>query len=512
MTTTQTKALSSGQLDRAAGVLLATACGDALGAGYEFGPAMAPGTPVAMIGGGLGGFAPGEWTDDTSMAVAVAEAAAAGLDLRFAEGLDAVAAGFARWYAEGPKDVGVLTSAVLSRAGARSGTPAAADLVAAAAEEYERIGRAAGNGGLMRTAAVALGHLADAGAAADAARAVSDLTHAEQTSAEACVIWTLAIRHAVLHGTFDGVRGALAQLPADRSAYWAERLDEAEARDPRTFSKNGWVVGALQAAWSAITRTPVPEDDPGRGSFAADHLRLALEAAVRVGHDTDTVAAIAGGLLGARWGASAVPLQWRREVHGWPGYRARDLVRIGVQAAARSVSGGAGDEDGWPVGARVSYSQWDRTDAAGVHPLDPQVLLGGVERLYALPEGVDAVVSLCRLGAEEAPAPGVEPRDHVEVWFKDAGRHGNPHLEYVIDQAARAVAALRAEGRTVLLHCVAGASRTPTVAARYSTVAFGADPETAMDEVLAALPHAHPKWELQEARMALGGRAADLAG
>ena len=49
------------------------------------------------------------------------------------------------------------------------------------------------------------------------------------------------------------------------------------------------------------------------GVFRADHLRLALDAAVRGGDDTDTVAAIAGGLLGAVYGASAVPAEWRRD-------------------------------------------------------------------------------------------------------------------------------------------------------------------------------------------------------
>ena len=76
--------LTSAQTDRACGVLLAAACGDALGAGYEFGsaPLPPPGTPPAMIGGGLGGFEPGEWTDDTSQAYAIAEVAATGADLR----------------------------------------------------------------------------------------------------------------------------------------------------------------------------------------------------------------------------------------------------------------------------------------------------------------------------------------------------------------------------------------------------------------------------------------------
>jgi ADP-ribosylglycohydrolase len=59
-----------------------------------------------------------------------------------------------------------------------------------------------------------------------------------------------------------------------------------------------------------------------------DHLVLGIEAAVRVGHDTDTVAAIAGGLLGARWGYSAIPEEWLNIVHGWPGLQAKDLVEL----------------------------------------------------------------------------------------------------------------------------------------------------------------------------------------
>ena len=47
---------------------------------------------------------------------------------------------------------------------------------------------------------------------------------------------------------------------------------------------------------------------------------------MRGGRDTDTVAAIAGGLVGAALGASAVPEDWRLAIHGWPGYRAPDLA------------------------------------------------------------------------------------------------------------------------------------------------------------------------------------------
>ncbi len=74
--------LSSAHVDRATGALLATAAGDALGAGYEFRPPMPATTPVRMVGGGGFGWAPGEWTDDSSMAIVIAQIATTGTDLR----------------------------------------------------------------------------------------------------------------------------------------------------------------------------------------------------------------------------------------------------------------------------------------------------------------------------------------------------------------------------------------------------------------------------------------------
>jgi ADP-ribosylglycohydrolase len=478
--------------DRAAGVLLGTACGDALGAGYEFGPPLPEDVEVTMRGGN--GFAPGEWTDDTSMAVAIAHATAAGHDLRTRAGLDAVAAEFLRWFRGGPNDVGLQTRAVLRAADIAGGDSAA---MSGAAAEFLAANpvRGAGNGALMRTAPVALAFLHDdenddEAGLVEAARAVSALTHADPMSLEACVLWCLAIRRAVLDARFD-VRSGLAHLPDERAAYWQARLDEAEAGRPSDFDRNGWVVQALQAAWSAIVTTPVPADDPARGSFPAQHLSLALTAAVRGGRDADTVAAIAGGLLGARWGASAIPSRWRRVIYGWPGYRARDLVRLGLHTARRGAGQEPDDELGWPGGVRVSYGG---TRLLVPHPRDSGVLLSTVESLDPLPAGVTAVVSLCRLGAEQVPAIGLPPENHVEVWLIDDSADHNPHLEYVLDDAARAVARLRDAGETVLLHCVRAASRTPVVAARYSVIRGGVGPDDALDEVVRALPAAdvHP--------------------
>jgi ADP-ribosyl-[dinitrogen reductase] hydrolase len=99
--------LTTAQLDRACGVLLATAAGDALGAPYEFGPPRGPELQVAMVGGGSFGWEPGEWTDDTSMAIAIAEVAATGADLRQEQALDALAWRWHEW-SHHAKDVGVF--------------------------------------------------------------------------------------------------------------------------------------------------------------------------------------------------------------------------------------------------------------------------------------------------------------------------------------------------------------------------------------------------------------------
>ena len=244
--------LTTAQLDRACGVLLATAAGDALGAGYEFGPPLSPDTPVEMKGGGSFGWAPGEWTDDTSMALAIAETAATGADLRTERARDAITARWAGWAADA-RDVGAQTRTVLDAV--RKGT--AAEALAASRELHERTGHTAGNGSLMRTAPVALGFLDDPAGLTEAATAISTLTHYDPETAEACVLWCHAIRHAVLTGDLDA-RAGLERLPGSSRARWAQRLGDAERSRPRDFTRNGWVVEALRASWRAIATTLVP--------------------------------------------------------------------------------------------------------------------------------------------------------------------------------------------------------------------------------------------------------------
>ena len=136
--------LTPAQLDRACGVLLATAAGDALGAGYEFGPSLPGDTAIEMAGGGPFGWKPGEWTDDTAMAIAIAETAATGADLRTITAQDQVRSGVGGRNGPGPPSVGSQTRHVLSRV-AGGGAAAAA---AASAGLHRRTGKTAGNGAL----------------------------------------------------------------------------------------------------------------------------------------------------------------------------------------------------------------------------------------------------------------------------------------------------------------------------------------------------------------------------
>lgn len=301
MTTTTT--LDPEMLDRARGSFIGAVVGDALGAGYEFG--VAPLRDRAeMIGGGLGNFAPGEYTDDSSMAVAIALVTATGVPLTDAKALGAVGENFLAWFRTNPPDVGNSTRAVLSQAAT------AADLADLAVAHQRDTGRGGGNGALMRTAPVALRHLDDPAALARAARATACLTHGDPDAGDSCVLWCAAIAKTIRTGVLAGPAEGLDLLRADRGARWFKVLAEVEdalaADDLRRFRPNGWTVTALQAAWGAIVSVPEGHPDP------AD---AALQAAIAIGDDTDTVASIAGALIGASVGVA--PFERYRDVlHG----------------------------------------------------------------------------------------------------------------------------------------------------------------------------------------------------
>lgn len=308
--------------DRIQGVLLGAACGDALGVPWEYNRTLTPDTPLTMSGSRLFNHAPGEWSDDTSMMIPIAQAASTHHTLTSTAARNAIASAWCNW-AHTYHDVGALTRQVLTTTPA----PTAEEVHSTAGVLYREGTQCAGNGSLMRTAAVALPTLTNPDITAANARYLSDLTHADPDAGDACILWTLTVAHAVNTGTFDGMDEALTYLPAHRRDLWANRLTEARATTPATFNKNGWCVHALQGAWAAIWSTN-PEL-PG-------HYQRAVHAAVYGGHDTDTVAAITGALAGARNGAHTIPSHWRAAVHGWPGLTGDDLTTLALDAAQPS--------------------------------------------------------------------------------------------------------------------------------------------------------------------------------
>jgi hypothetical protein len=182
-------------------------------------------------------------------------------------------------------------------------------------------------------------------------------------------------------------------------------------------------------------------------------------------------------------------------VHGWPGRDGRDLAAQGWLL----TRGGQVDAKGWPLVADVPYDEPAPGDVVP-HPHDPGVLLG-THRSRG--HGATAAVALCRVGREQACFDGADVV--VESRLLDADDPAkNPHLHFALYDAADAVRGLRAEGHTVLLHCVAAQQRTPSVAVAYS-ILLGHSPDEARRAVLEALPGARGCGALWDAAGELGG-------
>ena len=112
------------------------------------------------------------------------------------------------------------------------------------------------DGALMRTAPVGLAYLDSPTATAQAAVAVAGLTHDDQLVDESCILWTEAIRNAVVTGEI-AIRPGIDLLRPESRDYWTKAIDDAEAGNLNTH-QNGFTVGALQCSWkcSAFSRKP----------------------------------------------------------------------------------------------------------------------------------------------------------------------------------------------------------------------------------------------------------------
>ncbi|NYI94383.1 hypothetical protein HNR12_000660 [Streptomonospora nanhaiensis] len=286
--------------------------------------------------------------------------------------------------------------------------------------------------------------------------------------------------------------------PHDRAFALAVRRACAEGRPPAPGTPVPAPGDPRGAALRAVTETPVPEPDLRGPSFPCRHFADAVRRALDLGGGV--AALYAGALAGARWGASGVPLAAQRRLADI--IAPRELVIRGVVMARGS------DPASWP-----ERSGYHTGDSKGIylpfhtpHPYDPGVILGNLTYLRARPD-IDAVVSLNRIGPEDVHT-GVPARDRVEVWLADHPG-ANPNLPFVLEEAAAAVAALRAEGKRVLLHCAAGQSRTPAVAALYAVRSRGADVREALERVIRTVEGHLDNPELSATVAALSGDRLD---
>jgi ADP-ribosyl-[dinitrogen reductase] hydrolase len=274
--------------DRFLGCLLGLAAGDAVGTTVEFQPRGSFTPLTGMVGGGPFRLEPGQWTDDTSMALCLATSLVerAGFDAR-----DQMER-YCRWREEGYMssngrcfDIGNTVASALARY-QRTGDP-----MAGSTDPHT-----AGNGSIMRLAPVAMFYFPDLDAVTRYAVESSRTTHAAAECLDACRLFAAMVQR--------GLQGASKEeiLLAGRATFaGAEKvvaiacggyLDKAAS----AIRGSGYVVQSLEAALWCFAQT--------------DSFEQAILAAANLGDDADTTAAVCGQVAGAYYGASGIPAHW----------------------------------------------------------------------------------------------------------------------------------------------------------------------------------------------------------
>jgi ADP-ribosylglycohydrolase len=279
--------------------MLGLAAGDALGTTLEF---RSPGSfePLTdMVGGGPFGLEPGQWTDDTCMALCLAESL---IERRGFDAGDQMQR-YLAWWRDGHLsstglcfDIGNTVSGALARF-ERSGEPFSGSTDP----------RSAGNGSLMRLAPIPLAYRMSPELALRYAVDGSRTTHGARTCLDACRYYS-----ALIIGALEGAPKEELLSPRYAPSGWAWEtapLDGAidaialgsfKDKQPPAFRGTGYVVESMEAALWAFHHS---------GSFREGALM-----AVNLGDDADTTGAIYGQLAGAYYGEDGIPEDWRRRI------------------------------------------------------------------------------------------------------------------------------------------------------------------------------------------------------
>lgn len=288
--------------ERIEGGLYGLLIGDALGVPYEFhraaaipAPSLIEVTPPPGFSRAHARVPPGTWSDDGAHALCLLDS------LLYRGTLDVEDLGrrLVNWFEWGYLavdsevfDVGIQTREALSAL--RSGVPA---LEAGPSGE-----RANGNGSLMRVLPLALWHAGDDAALARDAMLQSRVTHGHVRSQVCCALYCLWARR-TLEGSSaaweDAVSTFRSLYPGGPEREELEAHVRPEARDPGRGS--GYVVDCLRSARDCVETGPYEQ---------------VVKKAISLGDDTDTTAAVAGGIAGLRDGLEALPERWRQSLRG----------------------------------------------------------------------------------------------------------------------------------------------------------------------------------------------------
>ena len=287
-------------LDRAVGCLVGLAVGDAVGTTVEFLPRGSYPKLTDMIGGGPFKLDAGQWTDDTSMALCLAESLIAHHDLNEHD----LMSRFDRWVGEGYNsstgscfDIGQVTLRAISQF-KRTGNPIAGPTKASDG----------GNGSVMRLAPVALSWWRDPQHAEVIARRQSATTHGSQECLDGCALLSRVL--------CSGISGSGVRSICTDDVSWSQSirnigLGSWRGKPEPEISSTGYVVHTLEAAFWAFEQSTCFEE--------------AIITAVNLGHDSDTIGAVVGQIAGAVWGLSGIPAKWVERLYDTQ--RIQDLGR-----------------------------------------------------------------------------------------------------------------------------------------------------------------------------------------
>lgn len=276
--------------DRALGAMLGLAVGDALGTTLEFSARDTKPRLSDMVGGGPFNLEPGQWTDDTAMALALMDS------LQFEPSLNEahLMENFIAWHEKGQFsctgtcfDIGNTVRAALAR------FKLTGHAVAGSEDPYS-----AGNGSLMRLAPVAIRHWRDREPLFDVAIKQGRTTHGAHEAIGACIAFAELLADAIQGKPRATVMEA---YPCDFApAICSIMRGSWRGKLRKDIRASGYVVHSLEAALWCVGRT---------GTF-----RDAVLLAANLGEDADTTAAITGQLAGAIYGASGIPEEWSSQL------------------------------------------------------------------------------------------------------------------------------------------------------------------------------------------------------